>query len=873
MESLTGFEENESIGKDIFDVLNIEDENVLSIFKQGIEIILDNEIFTDFPSQINILTKSNQRKIVELKTSTILDEKNLINGIVLILHDITDKYESALEVVESEMKYRKVIENVSDIIFTADITGKFIFVNSAGLKASEYTLEELRAVRFDTLILPSHREYCKRILIRQYFKKQKSTYMEFPFMAKSGKVIWFAQSTTLIIENGKIVGYDAIARDITEKILAERKLNERNKFIETILNNLQVGLSVHEVGTGNIIYTNAKFKEITGIANSNINTTKELFDLIIPDQYEKNKVTFKILRKLSSLKSYTGKCNDIIIKPNGKEKKNISLSLVSLLEQNIIIATTQDITQQKSDEEKILRLSYAVDQSPAQVLITDSHGKIVYSNPKCLETSGYALNEMLGKRPCALHTPDGLPDDEHEITKAVKNGKELRGEFISYRKDRTAYWEYVIISPIIDNNNIITNFVIIKQDISDQKRYENEIIEAKEKAEESSRLKSVFLGNMSHELRTPMVGILGFAQILNEELQNAEQKELADLLIKSGKRLLNTLESILEFSQLESSRANLKIVELNLTESTEYLYDKFKERANEKKLEFKISQNERDIIVLGDQKLLNHALSNIIDNAIKFTYKGEINIETRKDDYKGKEYGIISISDTGIGISEEQQKIIFDDFRQVSEGTSRSFEGNGLGLAISKKILNLMQGEIKVESSPAVGSTFTIYIPLSNRTYNNNGKANMKSQAESQKKTQINHGNGLPEILLVEDNETNKEVIELYLKRVCKIDYAPEGKTALTLASQKKYALILMDINLGNGISGIEVTKEIRKMEEYKDTPIVALTGYAMYGDKEKLLEEGCSHYMSKPFMKKEIVQLVQELIFVKKDSNNIILN
>ena len=872
-ENLTDFSKNETIGKNIFDVFRIEDESAAKVIKQGVEIILNNETFTDFPSQINITTKSNKTKIVEFKISTLLDENKLISGIVLIFHDITDKYLSALDVVESEMKYRKVIENVSDIIFSMDVNGHFLFVNSAGLKISEYSLEELKETAFEKLILPSHRKICVQILIRQYLTKQKNTYMEYPFKTKKGKIKWFAQNNTLIFENDKIIGYDVISRDITEKKLAEKELNERNKFIETVLGNIPIGLSVHEIGSGKIIYTNDWFKEIIGFTNQNINTTKELFNLVIPNQNERKKIIFKILRKLSASKSFSAKCDDVIIHPPGHAVKNISLSFVSLLEQNIIIATTRDITTQKSAEEKIRRLSYAVDQSPAAVLITNPMGQIVYSNPKFLEMSGYSFKEIAERRPCSFHSSTSQPDDNHDITKAVKYGKELKGEYLSYKKNGQSYWEFVTVSPIRNTQNEIINFLIIKQDISDQKNHETEIIKAKEIAEESNRLKSVFLGNMSHELRTPMVGILGFAQILKDELSNVEHQELAGLLITSGKRLLHTLESILEYSQLESTRSSLQIAEYNISDCKDFLISRFKDQAAEKKLSFEVSQSEEDIFVLADKKLLHHALSNITDNAIKFTYKGGVKIKVARMPYYGKEWGIISISDSGIGISVEQQKLIFEEFRQVSEGTSRKFEGNGLGLAIAQKIIQRLNGEIIVESLPAIGSTFTVLIPLASENSNGNGKLEIFTQVETTKKKECTPGNLSTEILLVEDNETNKEVIMLYLKKICKIDYAPDGKTALFMTSQKKYALILMDINLGNGLNGIEVTKEIRKIEGYKNIPIVALTGYAMYGDKEKLLEEGCSHYMSKPFMKKEIVELVQELLQSKNDYNNIILN
>ncbi len=535
-EKITAFESNEAFGKKILEVFKVEDKNALKLIEQGIKTILNNKTFNDFPSQINISTKLNETKIIEFKISTLYDDNNLINGIVLIFNDITEKYQSALEVVESEMKYRKVIENVSDIIFTMDINGHFLFVNSAGLKISGYTLDELQGVSYEQIILPSHRASCIRILIRQYLTKQKNSYMEYPFKSKSGKIIWFAQNNTLIFENENIIGYDVIARDITEKKVGEKVLNDRNRFIETVLENIQIGLSVHEIGSGKIIYTNSKFKDIFEYSHLEVNTTEKLFELEIPDPKVRRNIRYKILRKFSSSKSFSGKCDDISIYPDGKNKKIISLTMVSLLEQNIVIATTQDTTLQKSAEEKILRLSYAVDQSPAAVLITNPFGLIVYANPKCSEMTEYTYDELLGKRPCAFHSPNGEPDENHDITKAVKAGIELRGEYLSYRKSGSSYWEFVIVSPIKDINNAVTNYLIIKQDISDQKNYEHEIIEAKEKAEETSRLKSVFLGNMSHELRTPMVGILGFAQILKEELSNAEQKELAELLIKSRQK-------------------------------------------------------------------------------------------------------------------------------------------------------------------------------------------------------------------------------------------------------------------------------------------------------------------------------------------------
>ena len=357
-----------------------------------------------------------------------------------------------------------------------------------------------------------------------------------------------------------------------------------------------------------------------------------------------------------------------------------------------------------------MKLSRAVEQSPAAVLITAPEGNIVYANPKCIEMTGFAFDELKGIRPCALHSSEFKPDDNHEITIAVKSGQELKGEFMAYKKTGESYWEHVIVSPIKNNNNTIINFLIIKQDISNQKRFENDLIIAKEKAEEMNRLKSVFLTNMSHELRTPMVGILGFAQILKEDLKKPDEVEMADLLIKSGKRLLNTLESILDFSQLESNQVYINSIQINVSERIDSLIQNFNDHLNEKKLKLTCKYN-KSMKVIADDRLINQVLNNIIDNAIKFTPKGEISIETYEVVENNLSWGVIKISDTGIGISKEKQKIIFEDFRQASEGKRRNFEGNGLGLTVAKKIVEMSNGYITLESDLGKGSSFSIYLP------------------------------------------------------------------------------------------------------------------------------------------------------------------
>ncbi len=862
-EELTSINTEDANGKYVLDIFDISDKVTYEIADLDIKKLINTGFSDNFPGNLTI-SNNSEVKIVESSVSAIKDEKSNIDGIVLVFHDVTEKFKAEAALLESEKKYRKVVENASEIIFALDSTWKYRYVNAATVRISEYSKEELRNMDFSILILPSHRKLCKYKLLRQYLSKEKTSYFEYPIISKNGNIIWLAQSNNLIVENNQLVGFDVIARDITEKKLAEHQLNERNKFIELVLQNIQTGLIVSKIDTGEIIYTNDKLTEILGFAEEPMKNFSQFLNLGIYTELDsKQEIEKNIFEGIKLHDDSKLNYDNIKISTPGGIEKFIICSIIPLYEQGIIISSIEDITFKKRAEEQILKLSRAVEQSPAAVLITAPEGNIVYANPKYIEMTGFTYGELKKMYPCALHSSEFKRDDNHEITKAVKLGQELKGEFMAYKKTGESYWEHVIVSPIKNNNNTIINFLIIKQDISNQKRFENDLIVAKEKAEEMNRLKSVFLANMSHELRTPMVGILGFAQILKEDLKKPDDVEMADLLIKSGKRLLNTLESILEFSQLESKQVYINSVQINVSERIDSLIQNFNDHLNEKKLKLTRKYN-RSMKIIADDRLINQVLNNIIDNAIKFTPQGEITIETNEVVENNLSWGIIKISDTGIGISKEKQNIIFDDFRQASEGRRRNFEGNGLGLTVAKKIVQMMNGYITLDSDLGKGSSFSIYLPAVIENDSKHARNVEKSNGKTQGTDNTSMSN-LPEILLVEDNEMNKEVVMIYLRKICKVDYAKDGLTAIQMTSQKKYSAVLMDINLGNGFSGVDAMKKIKDINGYNNVPFVALTGYALHDDKEKLLREGCSYYLSKPFMKKDLLDLINEIINVEK--------
>jgi len=520
-----------------------------------------------------------------------------------------------------------------------------------------------------------------------------------------------------------------------------------------------------------------------------------------------------------------------------------------------VIVSIQDITERRKYEFEIKKLSRAVEQSPATVMITDTKGNIVYVNSKFVETSGYSLEEAIGKNPRILKSGLYTVEDYRNLWDTILSGKEWRGEFHNRKKNGELFWESASISSIKNRFGEITNFIAVKEDITKKKEMEIELNMALEREAESSRLKSTLLANMSHELRTPMNGIIGFTQLLEEEIEDQNQKQMLGNIQESSKRLMATLNTILDLSELESDKSTLKFENIQVLGEFIYITGLYKAKAAQKNLSLNY-ECPREFYTFADLSIFEKIVINLIDNAVKFTFNGEIKITAEETLWTdGKTYSAIHVTDTGIGIEEENLELIFKEFRQASEGYNRSFEGSGLGLTLARKMANLLGGDIVVKSQIGKGSVFTLLLPPENKEA---GPAQSRENS-AQPQTRKPVGDP-PRILVVEDNEINNDVVKVYLQRKYIIDFAVNGEDALKKAADNRYDVILMDINLGAGMNGVEATKEIRKIPGYEDIPIVALTGYAMRKDKEKFLTEGMTHYLAKPFDQESINALMNDI-------------
>lgn len=374
----------------------------------------------------------------------------------------------------------------------------------------------------------------------------------------------------------------------------------------------------------------------------------------------------------------------------------------------------EEILAREKAEDDILKLYWAVAQSPVAILITDLNGVIEYVNDKFIEMTGYKYEEAIGANPRILKSGDLAGESYKELWDTLLEEKEWEGEHRNKKKNGDFYWASTHIRPIRNTKGEITHYLGIQEDITEKKLMLDELIVAKNRAEESARVKSSLLANMSHEFRTPLIGVLGFSQLLAADLKDDEQLEMARGINQAGNRLLDTLDGVLNLSELSSIESSLKFGKINVAELLKEFSTTHLNQAIEKNLEMKLKLTGEELFVLAESDLLKRSICKIYDNAIKYTTKGTVTISAERKRDTDKDWILISICDTGIGIAERDQEIIFEAFRQASEGYTRDFEGCGLGLTLSKAMIEVMHGRITVTSQPSIGSEFTIWLPALN---------------------------------------------------------------------------------------------------------------------------------------------------------------
>ncbi|PKQ62298.1 hypothetical protein BZG02_13375 [Labilibaculum filiforme] len=383
---------------------------------------------------------------------------------------------------------------------------------------------------------------------------------------------------------------------------------------------------------------------------------------------------------------------------------------------SFIYSIINDISHRKEAEWEIHRLNSAINQSLSPIAVTDLNGIIIYVNPGYCYSSGYTQQELIGQ-PASIHkSGTTAPEVYKNLWDTIKSGKVWKGEMTNRKKNGEFYIEQVNISPVYNDENILSNYIKVSRDITDDLRIKDELVQAKEKAEESDRLKSAFLMNMSHEIRTPMNGILGFTDLLQDSnLSGEERDEFIDIIKQSGDRLLNTVNDLIDISMIEAGQIKISKTKLNISKQVENLYHFFKPEAEKKglKLELIHPSKNMDMLIETDEAKFASILTNLIKNAIKYSNKGNIQINYEYLDGKENEFIKFSVKDEGIGIPPNKIDRIFNRFEQADIANSKVYEGSGIGLSIAKAYVEALGGQIWAESEKDKGSNFQFTIPVS----------------------------------------------------------------------------------------------------------------------------------------------------------------
>jgi PAS domain S-box-containing protein len=658
--------------------------------------------------------------------------------------------------------------------------------------------------------------------------------------------------------------FTGIVRDITGRKKIEEDLKESERFLKETQRIANLGTYTFNI-TANQWESSEILDRIFGIEADADKSMEGWVSIIHPEWQQIMKDYF--LNEVVGNRINFNKEYKIIRKSDQVERWVHGLGSLKYNDENqpiILVGAIQDITWRKKAEEEIILAKERAEENERKYRLSEtelkraqsiahlgnwqwslSEDKVTWSD-EMYQIFGISRETFTGRLGNAIKNAIH-PDDLHLVL--PKNASEFAARKpVEYRiilpdKSIRHIWAEAGETVFDEQGNPVF-LTGIAQDITDRKLIEQDLIVSKERAEEGDRLKTAFLANMSHEIRTPMNGILGFASLLKEQkLTGEEQQEYIAIIEKSGVRMLNIINDIVDISKIESGQMNVYISKTNINEQIGFTYNFFRYEAEQKGLQllFTKSLPASEAIILTDREKVYAILTNLVKNAIKFTPTGVIEFGYHLSNAVLTFY----VKDTGIGIPADRQQAVFDRFIQADIGDKRAFQGAGLGLSISKAYVQMLGGKIWVESEEGKGSTFYFTLPYEceSQKYDSVNEMIYGEQA----KNEINpDGSGL-KILIAEDDDISAKLVALEVKRyekeILKVSTGVEAVKACRI--NPDIDLVLMDIKMPE-MDGHEATRMIRQFN--KEVVIIAQTAYALIGDREKALESGCNDYIAKPF-------------------------
>ncbi len=659
--------------------------------------------------EIEITTLTGERRHLLVTATPQTDNQGKLTGTFGIFRDVTDRKNSERELVISERKYRELANSLPVGVFEADLEGVITFANETLINWLNYSGEEFMTGQnmLHFILETEHQKAQERF--SDLVSRDLQTASEYNAIRKDGSYFPVLVSVCVIKKNGLTVGIRGTLADITDRRQIEEALSASDKLLSNLVEKMPDGV-YKSTSEGKFVSVNPAMVSMLGYSSKEellaIDIKKELYfdpderNMVVSTSHVGGTDVFRLRRKDNS---------EIWVEDHGwynfDEKGN------TLYHEGII----RDVTHRKRVEDKLRILSKTVEHNPSSTIITDARGKIEFVNDAFTTLTQYTFEEVSNKLPRIFnrgHIPDA---DFDQMWETLKSGKIWKGEYQNRRKDKAIYWEDVTISSLMNVNGDISNYILIMNDISENKKLFDDMIQAKENAEESNRLKSAFLAMMNHELRTPLTHILGFSELIMSGVATEDNVSFAASIQSSGQSLLTLIEGVFDLALMDHAKINLNNQTFSIMDHYMECKTSFDHilrtaaKQSQINLVFKPDIHWLSSYISADRAKINQILTNLFKNAVKFTNSGYIEFGfTVESESEIKYY----IRDTGIGIPEDKQEIIFDYFTQVEDSYTRSYGGIGVGLAISKKITQILHGELIVQSKPGEGSTFSLILPV-----------------------------------------------------------------------------------------------------------------------------------------------------------------
>jgi PAS domain S-box-containing protein len=765
--------------------------------------------------------------------------------------DALERYRFQAEKKASELLLKEEQEKIQSIYSAAPIgiglvkNQVFIEMNDTFCQMIGYNRNEL--IGKETKMIYATSEEYKRVGIEKYAQIAEKGIgsVETSLKRRDGRIINILMSSSPLDKDDLMKGVTFTVLDITDRKLAEENILYERRMLRTLIDNLPDVIYVKDINCRKVISNKADVN-MTGYNQEQLILGKTDIELY-PNQtgrrgYNDDK---NVIRTGIAIVEREEEFTD-----NRSIRRWLSTTKIPLYDTDGKIAGLvgigHDITERKRAEVELLQ-SYIFNESllktiPFGMDIVDETGTLLFQSDNFKRIFG---EEAVGHKCWEVYRDDKKQCGDCPLIQGITIGETKAYE--SHGVLNNSIFEISHTGMMYQGKKAMLE---IFQDITDRKRSEEELIKAKDKAEEGDKLKTAFLHNISHEIRTPMNAIVGFSALLGEpDIDSQTRSDYIEIIMQSSNHLLAIINDIVDISNIEANLVKIAKTSININTTLKSICDRFIPKAGEKKIQLicETSIPDSEAIIVTDSTKLSQILINLINNAIKFTHNGYVKVSCVVSDNSIE----FNVSDTGIGISDEYHQKIFDRFYQVEHAVSRLYEGTGLGLAISKANVELIGGKIWLTSEPGKGASFFFTIPYEKQEV-------VIPAADDKKVAEGFNFQSKKTILVAEDIDSNFRLISYFLSRAnANIIRAVNGKEAVEkFLANKNIDLILMDIKMPV-MDGYTAVKLIR--EKNTAIPIIAQTAYV--DDESKAMEAGCSGFISKPFDKKKLINSIQEVI------------